>query len=167
MRLRFGPFVLALLLLGGCGSDTERRTTPVPGPRGTWALDVEALKASFSRMIDGQVAAMVASGEVAPDGASAMRADMLSQMGTLLQAKEAVFTFDEDGSFSGSGSDGSMEGRWTVEGSRIAMTIEKENDRLVPRPDVWRGTWSADAVVLRPEPDKDYEMTLRPMKEER
>lgn len=159
MRSRTRRLVLlATLLLAACGKDPPAR---VRGPVGTWVLDVEALKSSFARMIQGEVEAMVSRGEVEREDASRKRAQLLGEVSSLLETRDATFTLAADGTFTGDGSDGSMGGRWSVEGSRIQMTIDQERGEFVKHPDVWPGTWDAEAIVLKPQADKDYEMTLR------
>jgi hypothetical protein len=151
-----------LLLLVACGGAPPEAglTAEERAVVGTWEVDVEAFEASFVRMIEKQLAATARAGDFEPEDMDGMRKELHAQLREQFAGMWGQFVFAEDGTFSGDGKDGTTRGAWTLNASRLAMIHTHEKGRKAAQPDAWYGTYRDDTIVLRPEPDKDYELTL-------
>ncbi len=141
--------------LPGCGRESDR-VEAAPDLVGTWRVDVEAFRASFVRMVERQ------EGFLPDEEAERTRARVLQQVHDRFSTLWARFTFHEDGSFESEGSDSPLAGRWSIHGERLSLTVTEGVGVESAEPDVWSGTVRSGVIRLRPEADKDYEITLRP-----
>ena len=149
-----------LTCLVACGHDTDGPDAE-PDVVGVWVLDAEAFRASFVRVVEAEIEVGASRGTLPPAEADLMRTRLLQEVHEKFSAMWARFTFHEDGSFDSEGSDGILAGRWGVHGIRVSLTVTKEKGVESTEPAVWPGTIEGGVMRLRPEADKDYEITLR------
>ena len=165
MRARSYVGITSLLLtlaLSACGEDP-----PTPGLSkaeqavlGTWKIDVESFESSFRRMVENQLVESVRGGTLGAREAEDMRARLQVQLREQFANLWGKFVFTDDHAFAGDGTDGATSGHWSLEASRLSMTHTHEKGIEVAQPDTWYGTLRGDTLTMRPEPEKDYELTL-------
>ena len=149
-----------LTCLTACGRDRAGVDTE-PVLVGVWVLDVQAFRASFVRMTEEEIERNARRGTLPPAEADLMRTQLLQEVHDKFSSMWARFTFREDGTFGSEGSDGVLSGRWGLHGRRLSLTVTEEKGVAKEQPDVWPGTVEDGAIRLRPQADKDYEITLR------
>lgn len=159
--MRAARLLPLLLCLAACGRDAVHGEAD-PDVVGVWVLDVEAFRASFVRMMETEIEKNAMRGTLPPEEADLMRTQLLQDVHDRFSSMWARFTFREDGTFQSEGSDGTMAGRWGVHGKRLALTVTEEKGVPARKPSEWPGTVEGGVMTLRPEPDKDYEITLHP-----
>ena len=149
-----------LTCLVACGSDSDGLEAE-PDVVGVWVLDVEAFRASFVRVVESEIEVGASRGTLPPAEADLMRTQLLQDVHDKFSAMWARFTFHADGSFESEGSDGILAGRWGIHGIRLSLTVTQEKGVESPEPSVWPGTLESGVMLIRPDADKDYEITLR------
>lgn len=162
MRQLLATCLVVPLVCVACGDDPPAGDL-TPEERavvGTWEIDVEAFEASFVRMVESQMDETVRSGTLEPEDVATLRGQLHGQLREQFAGMWGRFDFAEDGTFAGDGKDGTARGTWKVDASRLSMTHTHEKGVPVPKPETWFGMLRADTIVLRPEPEKDYELTL-------
>lgn len=150
-----------VLCLAACGRGGAAPAADVPVV-GVWVVDVAAYRASFVKAVESKIDAGVRRGTLPPDEADLMRTQLLQDVHDRFVSMWARFTLREDGTFASEGSDGTLAGRWGRHGARIELTVTAEDGVETDEPTVWPGTVEGGVMTLRPEADKDYEVTLRP-----
>lgn len=153
-----------LLVLSACGPDEPPPPAEEPAPSpivGTWDLDAETLVDSYIRMAVRELEAGIADGTLAPEAHQSILDQSRRHAAENFGSHQARFVFADDGTFASTGSNGAARGTWIWERGALTLFVHQQGGKKFPTPVALAGSFADGVILLRPEPDKDYAMTLR------
>ena len=155
--------VLASLSAPACGPEPESppqagEPSPVDG---TYDLDAEALVDSYVRMAMRELEAGIQDGTLAREAHQSLIDQSRRHAAENFASLETRFVFAEDGTFTSTGSNGVAKGTWVWEQGALTLSITEQGGAPIQPPAVLPGAFKGDLILVQPEPDKDYAMTLR------
>lgn len=133
---------LAGLLLTACGGDSGGTATAAD-LAGSWGVDTDALKKSFSES------------EAIKNIPEAMRPKVMEGIGN----STYTVVIKADGTWTSSGTLGPTEqqerGTWTLDGNKITVLVTHEDGKALAKPNTIRGEVDGDVIRARQEGDDD------------
>ncbi len=154
----------ALLLSAACGPDEPPAPVeePVPSPIvGTWELDAEALVDSYVRMAVRELEAGIADGSLAPEAHQSLLDQSRRHAAENFGSLHVTFVFKDDGTYESQGTNGGSKGTWAWERGALTLVVLEQGGSALRAPTPLPGVYRDDIILIQPEADKDYAMTLR------